>query len=92
MEIGMPKERGGRGGDVRVPVMPAEAAALTAAGHRLVVERGAGDGVYASDAAKIRFHGNRDELRYSIHESRAAGLTDFMEYLDERRRMEGLAA
>ncbi len=25
-------------------------------------------------AAKIRFHGYRDELRYSLHESRAAGL------------------
>ena len=43
-------------------------------------------------AAKIRFHGNRDELRYSLHESRAAGLVDFLGYLDERRRMEGLAA
>ncbi len=50
MEIGMIKERGGRGGDRRVPLMPAEAAALTAAGHRLVVERGAGAGVYATDA------------------------------------------
>jgi hypothetical protein len=43
-------------------------------------------------AAKIRFHGNRDELRYSIHESRAAGIIDFLEYLDCRRRQEGLAA
>jgi len=43
-------------------------------------------------AAKIRFHGNRDELRYSVHESRAAGLIDFLEYLDDRRRAEGLAA
>lgn len=51
MDIGMVKERGGRGADVRVPVMPAEAAALTAAGHRLVVERGAGVGVYATDEA-----------------------------------------
>jgi len=43
-------------------------------------------------AAKIRFHGNRDEVRYSIHDSRAAGLIDFMVYLDDRRRAEGLAA
>jgi len=37
-------------------------------------------------AAKIRYHGNRDEVRYSIHEQRAAGLMDFLGYLDERRR------
>ena len=43
-------------------------------------------------AAKIRFHGNRDEVRYSVHESRAAGLIDFLAYLDNRRRAEGLAA
>lgn len=43
-------------------------------------------------AAKIRFHGNRDEVRYSIHENRAAGLIDFLRFLDDRRRAEGLAA
>lgn len=43
-------------------------------------------------AAKIRFHGNRDEVRYSMHENRAAGLIDFLDYLDDRRRAEGLAA
>ena len=43
-------------------------------------------------AAKIRFHGNRDELRYSIHESRAVGIMDFLQYLDRRRQAEGLAA
>lgn len=43
-------------------------------------------------AAKIRFHGNRDEVRYSMHESRAAGIIDFLQYLDRRRRQEGLAA
>jgi hypothetical protein len=43
-------------------------------------------------AAKIRFHGNRDEVRYSIHESRAAGIIDFLRYLDHRREQEGLAA
>ena len=37
-------------------------------------------------AAKIRFHGNRDEVLYSIHEQRAAGLTDFLGYLDRRRK------
>jgi hypothetical protein len=43
-------------------------------------------------AAKIQFHGNRDELRYSMHDERAAGLIDFLQYLDDRRRVEGLAA
>lgn len=43
-------------------------------------------------AAKIRFHGNRDEVRYSMHESRATGIIDFLEYLDRRRKEEGLAA
>ena len=43
-------------------------------------------------AAKIRYHGNRDEIRYSVHESRAAGLMDFLKYLDDRRQKEGLAA
>jgi len=43
-------------------------------------------------AAKIRFHGNRDEVRYSIHENRAAGIIDFLEYLDRRRKEEGMAA
>jgi len=37
-------------------------------------------------AAKIMFHGNRDEVRYSMHEQRAAGLMDFMQYVDRRRR------
>jgi len=37
-------------------------------------------------AAKIRFHGNRNEVRYSVHEQRAAGLMDFLGYLDQRRR------
>jgi len=37
-------------------------------------------------AAKIRFHGNRDEVRYSIHEQRSAGLIDFLDYLDRRRK------
>lgn len=40
-------------------------------------------------AAKICFHGNKDEVRYSVHEQRAAGLMDFLEYLDKRRREGG---
>jgi len=37
-------------------------------------------------AAKIRFHGNRDEVFYSMHEQRAAGLMDFLGYLDRRQK------
>lgn len=37
-------------------------------------------------AAKISFHGNRDAVLYSVHEDRAAGLTDFLRYLDRRRK------
>ena len=36
-------------------------------------------------AAKIVVHGNSDQLRYSVHEQRAAGLMDFLQYLDRRR-------
>ena len=36
-------------------------------------------------AAKIRFHGNRNEVLYSMQEPRSAGLTDFLAYLDRRR-------
>jgi hypothetical protein len=36
-------------------------------------------------AAKIMFHGNRDEVRYSMHEQRAAGLIDVLKYVDRRR-------
>jgi len=36
-------------------------------------------------AAKIRSHGNRDEVRYSMHDQRSAGLIDFLDYLDRRR-------
>ena len=43
-------------------------------------------------AAKIRFHGNRDEVRYSMHEQRAAGLMDFLRYLDKRRHQQECAA
>jgi hypothetical protein len=37
-------------------------------------------------AAKIRFHSTRDEVLYSVHEQRAAGLMDFLGYLDRRRQ------
>ena len=37
-------------------------------------------------AAKICFHNNRDAVLYSMHEQRAAGLTDFLGYLDHRRK------
>lgn len=37
-------------------------------------------------AAKIRLHSNRDEVCYSVHEQRAAGLGDFLDYLDVRRK------
>ena len=37
-------------------------------------------------AAKICFHNNRDEVLYSMHEQRAAGLTDFLGSLDRQRK------
>jgi hypothetical protein len=37
-------------------------------------------------AAKICFHDNRHAVLYSVHEQRAAGLRDFLEYVDARRR------
>jgi hypothetical protein len=37
-------------------------------------------------AAKIRFHGNRNEVLYSIHETRSPGLIDFLDYLDKKRK------
>jgi DDE family transposase len=37
-------------------------------------------------AAKLCFHNNRDAVLYSMHEQRAAGLTDFLGYLDRRRK------
>jgi hypothetical protein len=36
-------------------------------------------------AAKIVVHSNAEQLRYSVHEQRAAGLMDFLHYLDRRR-------
>ncbi len=36
-------------------------------------------------AAKISRHGNRDKVYYSIHESRASGIINFLDYLDRRR-------
>ena len=37
-------------------------------------------------AAKILFHGNRDEVRFSMHEQRSVGLMDFLGYLDRLRK------
>lgn len=36
-------------------------------------------------AAKITSHSNRNRVYYSVHESRASGITDFLDYLDRRR-------
>lgn len=36
-------------------------------------------------AAKISHHSNREKVYYSIHESRASGIIDFLDYLDRRR-------
>jgi hypothetical protein len=36
--------------------------------------------------AKVAYHSNRDRVYYSIHEMRAIGLIDFLNYLDIRRR------
>jgi hypothetical protein len=36
-------------------------------------------------AAKISRHGNRDKVYHSIHESRASGIINFLDYLDRRR-------
>lgn len=37
-------------------------------------------------AAKIRFHGNRDEVLFSIHKGRASGIMEFLRYLNKRRK------
>jgi len=37
-------------------------------------------------AAKVSHHSNRDTMYYSIHDTRASGIIDFLEYLDVRRR------
>jgi hypothetical protein len=36
-------------------------------------------------AAKVSHHSNRDRIYYSIHDTRASGIIDFLEYLDMRR-------
>jgi len=43
-------------------------------------------------AAKIIFHNNRDSVSYSIHDSRASELKNFLSYLDRRRNEQRLAA
>ena len=37
-------------------------------------------------AAKVTYHNARDNVYYSIHDSRASGLIDFLDYLDRKRR------
>ena len=37
-------------------------------------------------AAKIASHANRDRVLYSMHESRASNIINFLDYLDRRRR------
>lgn len=49
MDIGIIRERGGRGCDRRVILMPAEVAALTKAGIGVFVETEAGIGIHATD-------------------------------------------
>jgi len=38
-------------------------------------------------AAKIVHHGNRNRVYYSIHESRAEGIFEFLDYLDRHRQL-----
>lgn len=49
MEIGIIKERGGRGADRRVILMPLEVKTLVQSGCPVYVETGAGDGIQVSD-------------------------------------------
>jgi len=49
MEIGIIKERGGRGADRRVILMPAEVQALVQANCKVFVETGAGSGIQVTD-------------------------------------------
>ena len=49
MEIGIIRERGGRGCDRRVILMPAEVKKLTEVGHTVFVETGAGEGIHVTD-------------------------------------------
>jgi alanine dehydrogenase len=49
MEIGIIKERGGRGADRRVILMPAEAKQLVQSGCPVYVETGAGSGIQVTD-------------------------------------------
>ncbi len=49
MEIGIIKERGGRGSDRRVILMPPEVQMLVQAGNTVFVETGAGSGIHVTD-------------------------------------------
>lgn len=37
-------------------------------------------------AAKVSYHNGHDKVYYSIHDSRASGIVDFLKYLDRKRR------
>jgi hypothetical protein len=37
-------------------------------------------------AAKVSYHNGQDNVYYSIHDSRASGIIDFLKYLDRKRR------
>jgi len=37
-------------------------------------------------AAKVTYHDDRDNVYYSMHDSRASGIIDFLDYLDRKRR------
>jgi len=54
MDIGIIRERGGRGSDRRVILMPAEAGQLTQAGIGVYVESGAGSGLQITDEQYIK--------------------------------------
>lgn len=50
MDIGVAKERGGGGAEVRVALLPKEVKRLVEAGHRVFVEKDAGCGIFICDA------------------------------------------
>jgi len=50
MDIGIAKERGGGGAEVRVALLPEEVKRLVKAGHRVFVEKDAGRGIFIYDA------------------------------------------
>lgn len=49
MDIGIAKERAAAGQEIRVMLLPAEVKKLVVAGHRVFVEKAAGEGIFVSD-------------------------------------------